>query len=196
MNKATIWGIHSWRLLPVLSLVALASAVISQNQIRSQTHEKSFNMERAVERAQKIGLALKTYRSFHPSKPVKQRKCPADAGLPMGPSILAEPGKPWSLPNGMKDLQVDVPNAYTRGMEVQYQLLYYEHEFAVAAKLPCMCDWFAKRGEDLPVYADRNAPTDDDIFKDIPYKIIIVRLSGAVDIVDYDPKHRVDLRSL
>lgn len=170
-----------------LSRTALATCLAGVAVVLVAQQQSSYDIAASRTKLEAIGRAIAAYRESHPAKPVANRKSPTDAGLPSGLRVLAEPGKPWTLKDGMKALQVEKPNEQFRGEDLHFTLLYWSSEEAKAVPaLRDMSDWFAARGEDLPIVADFNAGTVEQ-WEKRKVTVVILRLSGIVDTIEYDP---------
>lgn len=137
-----------------------------------------------------IGRALQLYREEHPPLPVAQRRDYRDAGLPPDMVFLTVPGHKWSLPNGWADMQVSRPLAEMADVNIHFRATYWRPEDY--DKMGDLSTLFRDRGERLIVLADPNI--DRNFYNpDIRIRrVMVLRLNGTVEIINYDATKPLD----
>jgi hypothetical protein len=146
---------------------------------------QGYDNEASLERLRRIGAALQIYREAHPPLEVADRRSPADAGLPPSMLHLTKPGHAWSI--SPLDFRVPKPSPGNERLSSHFSLLYWAD-----GTLPSsMKQWFAARGEELPILADFNSLLLTVPDQNGEYEVPILRLNGQVKIVRYDPKSQI-----
>lgn len=138
-----------------------------------------------------IGRALQLYRAEQTVKPVAERRTFRDCGLPATLVDLCRSGHEWSLPADKSTFKVATPLFKTA--VINFHQMYWESDYVVQ-RVGAMTQFYAVRGERLPVLADFNMNSPDD-YRDPenPIKALILRLDGTVDLVAYRAGHRLEL---
>jgi hypothetical protein len=105
-------------------------------------------------------------------------------------------GKPWSLPSDYSTFHapgVD-PASRTGGRKGDYQNVTLSIEHFQQRNDPRFLTIWADRGENLPVLIDT---TPVKALKDAgnppPFRVLVLRLSGAVEFVNWDGKNSLDI---
>jgi len=176
-------------------LVLATGGVLAWMNARSEapaTGQDPYDYETSIAKLKKIGQALQIYRAEYGFKPVAERKTYSDAGLPYALHVLARPGHPWSLPDGMRTFHL--PDArYGRDWEINFSHLYWRPEDYSA--LWDISANYSRRGENMPVLADFNPGCVTVTLPDEQPEgvAIVLRLDGSVEVVRYDRRVLHDL---
>ncbi len=182
-----------WRVLLGSLVVSLAAFLIA-GVVRT-AREPSYDYDASIAKLKEIGRRLQVYRGEAGYLSPSQRTSSTQAGLPNSMSILGiRRGKAWSTPNGIQDFKVQTPR---RGVDPgpntsHFMQLYWEPKL-----YPPMGDisaFFAERGESLPVLADTNMNSVEDIVNNGSDLVaIVLRLDGTVSIVHWNVRERNSL---
>ncbi|MCW5935902.1 MAG: hypothetical protein KIT11_01160 [Fimbriimonadaceae bacterium] len=135
----------------------------------------------AFEKLRRIGVALQLYRAEYGSKPIGERSCFADAGLPANIVTLTEPGHSWTLP--MSDFQLSYSRYGDSSNQPEFVALYWPQEFY--SELGDISRYYAQRGDKLPILVD------EDFNRKLPEGVFVrkspaLRLDGSVGWIEYD----------
>ncbi|MCC7433187.1 MAG: hypothetical protein IT363_00770 [Methanoregulaceae archaeon] len=131
-----------------------------------------------------IGEKLQVYRKTHRPLPVSERTNFRDAGLPEMLLELAKPGNPWSLADGEATFRVKSPNELYDGTPNHFAQMYWSRETASQIRKQDMGQWFAIRGEELPILVDYNPSSGAQIAGESGYTVLVLRLSGKVEKIE------------
>lgn len=139
-----------------------------------------------------IGRALQIYRAEQIVKAPEYRVDFRDAGLPHSVLVLLREGQPWTVEGGQDTLLVLFPNRVTDGLKSQFTKLYWPVE--QYEKWGDLEPYFKERGEKLPILADLNMNSVEDMVKpNAVLKALILRLNGEVQIVEFPVQDRMAL---
>lgn len=167
--------------LGLLSLLTFAFGSAWQNP------PERLDDREAMEKLQTIGRALQLYREAYPPKPVSERRTFADAGLPRYLTALCEKDRPYTIPTETFFLtQPRTPSNF-----ISFSLMYWPE--SSYRKLGDISEFYASRGEKLPVLVDFNCMSHEDFASHEPGRVIVLRLNGEVEWITYDQRVRLDI---
>lgn len=168
----------AWRLSLLLSAGSIMGVALATHQTRPP-----YDMKESIAKLTQIGKSLQVYRKYHPAKPVAERKTYEDAGLPNRLTALAEPGHPWSLPDGLATFHVSNPNEINVKNYVSFSHMYWTP--TASLHLPDMSAYYVSRGEKMPVLADDNPNSLVDMGPGRVQTALVLRLNGDVEVIHY-----------
>jgi hypothetical protein len=146
----------------------------------------------SIKKLERIGAALQVYRTNHAPKPVAQRSDANSAGLPSSIVHLCEKGKPWTVSEGMSAFQVKQFGRLYSATGCHFQMLYWPSK--LTAQLGDLGVYLRERGEELPILADLNMNTIEEMSgPNDQLKAVVLRLNGKVEVVTWDNMKPNDL---
>ncbi len=166
-----------------VTLTGMAIA-LSLMAFQGSQPQRVYDLAAASKKLADIGEKLQLYRKTHRPLPVSERTTFRDAGLPEMLLELAKPGSPWSLPDGVATFRVKNPNELFEGTQNHFAQMYWSRETAAQIRKQDMGQWFAVRGEDLPILVDYNPSSGEQMAGADGYTVLVLRLSGKVEKVE------------
>jgi|GEM_PF-3218017 len=185
-TRRLLWRTMIVGLLLVYSIVGLR-AVMSK-----MSYAEQYDLASSRRKLEAIGRALLIYREAHGVLPVPARVLPSDAALPPVLSRLAVPGFKWSLADELASFQVSAPSRSFMQSKVHFTQLYWDIGTR-DEKIEDLGVVLRQRGEEFPVLADLNGLRMNDYIGQHMSKVLVLRLNGNVDLVDFDPRQKNDL---
>lgn len=170
------------------SRLGLLSLLIISVGAAWQDRQDRLDDREAMERLRTIGRALQLYREAYPPKPVSERRTFADAGLPRYLTTLCEKDRPYTIP--FETFFLTQPRTSPPKMG-SFSLMYWPE--SSYRKLGDISDFYASRGEKLPVLVDFNRMSAEDFASHEPGRVLVLRLNGEVEWITYDQRVRLDI---
>ncbi|MEW5882713.1 MAG: hypothetical protein AB1725_00625 [Armatimonadota bacterium] len=180
----------SWRALLVGTVVAVAAAGITAFRNQNQ----GYDYEASIAKLRRIGQALQLYRQEWGVKPMEERRTYSDAGLPPSLAVLYSPAygsKPWHIEKGY--FKVAAPQKPFDKAAMHFVPLFLTEEFQRRGYPERYVEALRGRGEMLPVFADLNANSVAEYAGNRNLRAVVLRLNGAVEVVEYSSTDQWDL---
>jgi hypothetical protein len=177
-----------------LAAGALAATGIAFG-LRSSSAPTEYDYETSIRKLRAIGAALQIYRQEYGYLEPALRRTSRDAGLPDSCVMLGQQGFAWSLREGAQAFSVAKPSwpSGRTGSPFHFTKLYISPPFETEHRTTS--EWFARRGERLPIYADLNMNSIESRADkhNTMQRAIILRLNGEVEIVEFDWMGNLDI---